>query len=45
MLEYEEQLKELDLPCLLYRKMIGDMIEVFKTVNDKYDSDLQPTII
>ena len=32
-------MKELDLLCLLYRKMRGNMIEVFKLVNDKYDSD------
>ena len=29
-LEYEERLKKLDLPTLAYRRMRGDLIEVFK---------------
>ncbi len=37
---YEERLKSLKIPCLLYRKIRGDMIEVYKMCNNKYDEDL-----
>ena len=39
-LEYEDRLKLLDLPCLKYRRLRGDMIEVFKMFNEKYDEAL-----
>ena len=29
-LEYEERLKQLELPTLVYRRARGDMIEVYK---------------
>ena len=34
---YSERLRELDLPTLSYRRIRGDMIEVFKIINGKYD--------
>ena len=37
---YEDRLKSLKMPCLLYRKIRGDMIEVYKMCNNKYDDDL-----
>ena len=41
-LEYEERLELLDLPCLEYRRIRGDMIEVFKMFNDYYDKEIPP---
>ena len=43
-LEYNERLRKLDLPCLLYRKLRGDMIEVYKMTSGKYDDDIQPPL-
>ena len=34
-LSYEEKLKELGMFSLRYRRMPGDLIEVFKFVNDQ----------
>ena len=39
-MEYEERLRHLKLPCLLYRRLRGDMIEAYKMFYNKYD----PTI-
>ena len=36
---YEDRLRELKLPTLTYRRIRGDMIEVFKLVNDMYYFD------
>jgi len=36
-LSYEERLKRLKLPTLVYRRMRGDMIEVFKILKGFYD--------
>jgi len=36
-MEYEERLRKLNLPTLTYRRLRGDMIEVFKIVTNKYD--------
>ena len=36
---YEDRLKDLTLPTLTYRRIRGDMIEVFKLVNDMYYFD------
>jgi len=36
-LSYSERLKQLKLPTLKYRRLCGDMIEVFKTVHKYYD--------
>ena len=45
-LTYEERLRYLDLPTLVYRRSHGDIIETYKTVNGMYDiaatSYLQP---
>ena len=37
--DYDERLKDLKLPTLCYRRIRGDMIEVFKLVNDFYYYD------
>ena len=37
--DYKDRLMELKLPTLLYRRIRGDMIEVFKILNGKYDKD------
>ena len=36
-LTYEERLKRLDLPTLMYRRLRGDMIEVYKILHHIYD--------
>ena len=45
-MSYKERLTTLKLPTLVYRRMRGDMIEVFKILTSKYDpvvsSDLLP---
>ena len=38
-LNYEGRLKFLDLPTLKYRRLRGDMIEVYKIITLKYDSN------
>jgi len=38
-LPYIERLKQLRLPTLKYRRLRGDMIEVFKLVHNYYDAD------
>ena len=43
-MEYEERLRKLDLPCLAYRKLRGDLIEVYKMCNDHYDNQISPPI-
>ena len=40
-LQYEDRLKKLDIPCLAYRKLRGDVIEVFKMLNGHYDQDIE----
>ena len=37
---YEERLQRLILPTLAYRRTRGDMIEVYKLLHGKYDSDV-----
>ena len=37
---YEERLQRLKLPTLAYRGTRGDMIEVYKLLHGKYDSDI-----
>ena len=39
LLPYEERLKLLDLPMLKYRRRRGDMIIVYKMLNDLIDLD------
>ena len=38
-LSYEERLRKLNLPTLCYRRKRGDMIEMYKFMNNKYDVD------
>jgi len=38
-LSYIERLKQRQLPALKYRRLRGDMIEVFKIVHNYYDSE------
>ena len=35
--EYEERLHRLRLPSLVFRRVRGDMIEVYKIIHDLYD--------
>jgi len=37
-LTYKDKLKKLKLPTLKYRRIRGDMIEVYKILTNKYDS-------
>ena len=39
-LSYKERLARLKLPTLKYRRTRGDMIEVYKILTDKYDSNV-----
>ena len=41
-LAYKERLKYLNLPSLRYRRLRGDMIEVFKILNGIYDCIVTP---
>ena len=43
-LSYTERLQKLDLPCMAYRKLRGDIIEVYKMANGHYDVDIPPPI-
>ncbi len=38
-LSYQERLKSLELPTLSYRRIRGDMIEVYKIIHEIYDPD------
>ena len=44
-LSYEERLKLLKLPTLAYRRTRGDMIQVYKMLNDGYDSSIPPLLV
>jgi len=39
-LTYKERLVQLKLPTWKYRRLRGDMIEVFKTLTGKYDTNV-----
>ena len=43
-LSYSECLKKLKLPTLSFRRVRGDMIELYKILNDKYDREAAPFI-
>ncbi len=44
-LSYEERLKKLKLPTLVYRRLRGDLINVFKYVNGVYDTATSPLML
>ena len=39
-LEYEDRLRQLKLPTLAYRRLRGDLIEVYKIMSGKYDAEV-----
>ena len=39
-LSYSERLKQLNLPTMAYRRIRGDMIEVYKILTGKYDKEV-----
>ena len=41
-LEYEERLRLLKLPTLVYRRHRGDLIEMYKMIHGLYDQDVLP---
>ena len=41
---YTERLQKLNLPMLTYRRLKGDMIEVFKIVDNMHDASLVPVL-
>ena len=43
-LPYKERLEHLDLVTLKYRKLRGDMIEVYRIVTDKYETTISPVL-
>ena len=43
-LEYLERLIEIGLPTLVFRRLRGDMIEIFKIMAGIYDNEVTPTI-
>ena len=43
-LRYEDRLRRLDVPTLSYRRHRGDMIELFKMLNEKYDAESCPIL-
>jgi len=43
-LNYHDRLKILNIPTLVYRRLRGDMIEMFKMVLGAYDEQVMPAI-
>ena len=43
-MSYTERLQFLSLPTLAYRRIRGDMIEVFNILNGKYDEQVAPNL-
>ncbi len=39
-LTYDERLRKLNLPTLVYRRTWGDMVETYKILNGKYDHNV-----
>ena len=44
-LEYEDRLKELNLPSLVFRQVRGDMIEAFKYCTGEYEVSKKPFVL
>ena len=44
-ISYVDRLTNIELPTLVYRKLRGDMIEVYKILHNKYDIDVAPKLI
>ena len=44
-LTYPERLKALNLPTLSYRRVRGDMIEVYKIIFNIYDSNISENML
>ena len=42
---YKERLEFLKLPTLIYRRLRGDMIEVYKILHDIYDQSVVPSLV
>jgi len=42
---YKERLIHLNLPTLKYRRLCGNMIEVFKIIHNIYDAKVSPQLI
>ncbi len=43
-LSYPDRLKSLEIPTLSYRRLRGDMIEVYKIIHEVYDPDAAPCL-
>ena len=43
-LNYPDRLKILNLPTLVYRRLRGDMIEMFKIMSGAYDEQVMPAV-
>ena len=44
-LDYKERLTRLNLPTLSYRRLRGDMIEIYKILTGKYDSSVMSNFV
>jgi len=42
---YKDRLMHLNLPTLKYRRLRGDMIEIFKIMLNIYDSEVSPNLM
>lgn len=43
-LSYENRLRQINLPTLVFRRMRGDLIEVYKILHGIYDQDTTPSL-
>ena len=44
-LDYKERLKRLNLPTLSYRRLRGEMLEIYKILTGKYDSSVTSNFV
>ena len=44
-MSYPDRLRKLGLPSLVYRRLRGDLIEIYKIVTGKYDTDASENLI